>query len=178
MRQRTTLRNTAGLLLLAGLLLGCSDDTATADTATADLGHTEGLLFPDTGAATGDADAAPDAPLTDGTDLWPWPDAPAAPDAPAPDLPVPDLPVPDLPVPDLAPPQCSLFSQFSCTSGTSFVTCSASCKVGTTTLGIMCLTLTSSCNCIKNSNNLGSCPLAGSGCSACQTAFPCCASKF
>jgi hypothetical protein len=173
MLQRKKIRNAIALVLLAGLLLGCSDDDATADTRPADLGHTEGLLFPDTGVPTSDADAALDAPLTDGADLAYWPDAPVAPD-----LPLPDLPVPDLPPPDLPPPQCSLFSQFNCNSSTSFVTCSATCKVGTTTLGITCLVFGGSCLCIKNGNNVGNCPLSGSGCSACQNAFPCCASKF
>lgn len=139
------------LVLLAWA--GCPGTSTTTDT-TADSARWEGIAFPDH--ASGEAVASPDnGPAAEGgTDLPFASDLDPAPDAAAP---------------------CTLWSQYSCTPGSGSQYCNATCSAGVD-YRITCVSswTTQKCNCVKGGQNVGTCPVNGTLCNACEDALSCC----
>jgi hypothetical protein len=125
-------------------LLAGCPGTSTTTDTTAETASWEGIAFPDQ--ASGEAVASPDnGPAAEGgTDL------PQASDL--------------APAPDTAAP-CTLWSQ----------DCNATCSTGVDHR-ITCVSssTTQKCNCVKDGQNVGTCPVNGTLCTACENALSCC----
>jgi hypothetical protein len=157
------------VLTTLGVLLGCAGEVNFVPDGGADTAR-EGLTFPDQGGVDAEGGAT-----TDGPDGAPASDGPR--DGSRPEIVFsPDLPA-DLSAEDSAPSTCDNFSRFTCQSIPPVIDCSSMCTTGGAQLGIACYA-TGDCACVKNLTTVGTCPKSGSGCSACASAFPCCAAKF